>query len=228
MTSAYDTIFKRRAVREYNDIVLDDSTLKDIERFISDIKQMGGQEARFEIVTDDEVKGASPYYVLAFCQDNDSAYANVGYVLQKLDLYLQGKGLGSIFLRKKPKKKASDFCVLMSFGNSDVPFRNGEKDFNRLPIMEISNVDNAVARAARLAPSAANSQPWKLTFADNKVNIKYHGRGMMKLFLKKLNMVDIGVATRHVEEALLKEGKTVNSITPIPSSDGLEIEVKFS
>ena len=229
MTAEYETIFYRRSVRKYRDEVLDDNTLNEIEKYISDIKQMGCHYARLEIVTDKEVRGSAPYYILAFSQENDSAYANVGYVLQKVDLYLQGRGLGSLYLGvKKPKKKADDFCILMAFGNTDVPIRNGEHEFNRLPVKEISNVDNAVARAARFAPSANNSQPWRLTFGDGEVNIRYQGRGLTKLFLRKLNMIDMGIVTRHVEEALINEGKNVDSITPMPLDDGFEIEVKFS
>ena len=226
----YDAIFLRRSVRKYNKTSLSDDFLKELQTHIDDTKQMDGQNARFEIVTDAEVKGSAPYYILAFCEEGDSAYANIGYVLQKADLFIQSKGLGSLYLGiKKPKVKSDDFCILLAFGKSDVPFRKGEEDFKRLSIAEMSSSDNSVARAARLAPSAQNSQPWELTFSENKVTIDYFGRGMLKkVFRKKLSIIDMGIVTRHVEEALLKEGRRISSISSKTTGKDFTIDVSFS
>ena len=226
----YETIFIRRSARKYNKTELNDDILKEVDDLLKGTKQMDGQNARFEIVSDSEVKGPASNYILAFSEDNDSAYANVGYILQKADLFVQSKGLGSLYLgMKKPKMKNDDFCILLVFGESDVPFRKGEEDFKRLPIEEISSSDNIVARAARLAPSAQNYQPWKLIFGENRVIIDYVGRGLLKgVFRKKLSMIDMGIVTRHIEETLIEEGKTVTSITSKTTDRDFRIEVLFS
>ena len=226
----YDTIFVRRSARKYDKKPLDEGVLKDIREFIGNTKQLDGQNARFEVVSDKEVKGSAPHYVLAFCESNDAAYVNVGYVLQNVDLYIQSMGLGSLYLgMKKPEKKAEDFCILLAFGGSEVPFRKGEGDFDRLPVNEISNADNAIIKAARLAPSARNSQPWKFTFEDNKIMIRYFGRGLLKSIMRKrFSMIDLGIVTRHVETALLDEGKTNTSITLRSAGDGFEIEINYN
>jgi hypothetical protein len=191
-----------------------------------------GQSARFEIVSADKVHGGThaPHYILAYCNDSDSAYANVGYVLQNVDLYLQSIGLGSIWLgMAKPNEAERDYCILLAFGKTDVPMRKAEGEFERLLLSEISDQDNPAARAARLAPSAMNSQPWKLHFESGKVVIRYFGRGLMKLILgKKLSKIDLGIVTRHVETALRHEGKTNLSITPKTSGKTFEIEIAYT
>ena len=53
-------------------------------------------------------------------------------------------------------EKREDYRYLLAFGKIDVPFRAREQDFKRKSVLEISNEDNAVARTARLASSAAN------------------------------------------------------------------------
>ncbi|MHB9295727.1 hypothetical protein PilKf_01475 [Pillotina sp. SPG140] len=227
----YDAIFIRRSVRKFNNSPLDAAAIKSIEKFIEDTPPLTGQSARFEIVSADKVHGgaAAPHYIIAYCNESDSAYANVGYVLQNVDLYLQSIGLGSVWLgMAKPNEPERDYCILLAFGKTDVPIRKAEEEFKRLPMSEISDQDNSVAKAVQLAPSAVNSQPWKLHFESGKVVIRYFGRGLMKLMLrKKLNKIDLGISARHVETALLHEGKTILSITPKTSGKTFEIEIAY-
>ena len=226
----YETIFKRRAVRKYDMTSLDEKVLNDICEFITGTKQIPGQNARFEIVSSDKVKGAAaPHYILSFCMPGDAAYANVGYVLEKADLYIQSQGLGSLWLGMgNPKEKEDDFCIMLAFGKSDVPLRASEQEFNRLPLNEISNSDNKAAQTARLAPSACNSQPWKLFFENGRVTVRYFGRGLMKKILKaKMNKIDMGIMTRHIVTALENEGKGIKSITPKTSGKDFEIEIIY-
>ena len=228
-----DTMFTRRSVRKYDKEPLETSVLDDISGYLDKLEsegQMVGHKAGFEIVGTDKVRGPAPHYILAYCEKIDPSYVNVGYVLQKMDLYIQSKGLGSLYLGVKNPRNASDgFCIMLAFGRTDVLSRNGEEDFSRLPIDEISNSDNSVAKCARVAPSARNSQPWKLTFEENEVKIDYFGRGMLKgIFRKKLSMIDLGIVTRHVELGLLKEGRNITSIEPAPEPDnGFSVTLRF-
>jgi nitroreductase len=225
----YEAIFIRRSAKKYDMTPLDNQVLEDIKQYVAATKQLDGQNARFEIVSAHAVRNASvPHYILAYCNGTGAAYANVGYVLQKADLYIQSIGLGSWWIgMQKPKEKRDDFCILLGFGKTSVEPRKGEQDFSRLPINEISNADNTIAKAARLAPSAVNSQPWKLYFEYGKVTIKYISRGMMGMILKKMNKIDVGIVARHVETALLHEGKKIISITPKEAEKSLEIEIAY-
>ena len=226
----YETIFVRRSVRAYDMTALDERQLAEIQAFIDVAEQLMGQSARLEIVAADQVKNdIAPHYILAHCAENDSAYMNVGYMLQKMDLYLQSIGYGSLWLgMAKPNAPAADFCIMLAFGKTDMPPRQDIKEFKRLPIGEISNADNAIAEAARLAPSAMNSQPWQLDFSAGKVTARYLGRGLSKLVLKKkMSKIDLGIVTRHIELALLEEGKSLLSVTPIADEKAFAMEVVY-
>ena len=226
----YETIFKRRSVRQYEMTALEDNELAEIQTLIDTIEQISGQQTRLEIVTADKVKNdIAPYYVLARCTADTLAYINAGYVLQSVDLYLQSNGYGSLWLgTAKPNESDDDFCIMLAFGKTNVPLRSGVQEFKRLSIDEISNSDNVIAQAARLAPSAMNSQPWKLDFSDGKVTIRYYGRGVSKLILKhKLSKIDLGIVTKHIETALLFEGKYIREITPKTNGKGFEIDVIY-
>jgi hypothetical protein len=226
--SLYEAIFTRRSVRSYTAEPLDTEVLATVEKLLEETEQIPGQHARFEIVTAEAISGTkAPYAVLAFCEDSDAAFANVGYVLHKADLHLQSIGIGSGWTgMAKPKAKLDGFCIALAFGNTDAPERSGEADFKRLPLEEISDADNTVAQAARLAPSAINSQPWKLHFEEGKVVVRYFGRGLTKRMLKKTNKIDVGIIARQIQVALEHEGKTVSSITA--HSDGKNFEIGLS
>lgn len=224
----YETIYARRQVRKFNNTQLEKQTLEDILKCVSESEQLAGQHASFEIASAEDVSGGSaPYYLLSYCDDSSAAYANVGYVLQKADLYIQSIGLGSgWFMGPKPINSSEDFCIALAFGNTDISIRKGLDEFKRLPLEKISAIDNTVARAVRLAPSAMNSQPWKLEFEDEKVVVKDFGRGVMRVVLRnKLNKIDIGIAARHVALALTQEGKKVTSIVPRTMGKEFAVEI---
>ena len=226
----YETIFARRSVRSYDMMALDSAELTEIQAFIRATKQLEGQCTRLEIVTADRVKNdIAPHYIFAYCATDDRAYMNVGYVLQNVDLYLQGSGYGSLWLGTvKPNEPDDDFCIMLAFGKTNMPLRSDTREFKRLPIGDISNIDNSIAQAARLAPSAMNSQPWKIDFVGGKVTIRYFGRGIAKRILKnKLSKIDLGIVTRHVEVALLNEGRVVQTIGPLIDKKGLAIEIVY-
>ena len=227
----HDTIFSRRAVRKYDMAPLDASVIADIQSFIDSMTQIDGQRAKFEIVEADKVNNSiAPHYILAYCENSDSACANVGFCLQAADLYIQSIGLGSLWLgMAKPNSNDADYCIMLAFGASDVPFRKNESEYERVPLSKISSEDNGISRAVRLAPSAINTQPWKLEFEPGKVIVEYFGRGIMKLIVKKkLAKIDVGIATRHAVAALEHEGKTVQSVRPAADRKVFGIEVVYS
>lgn len=229
--SLYNTIFTRRAVRNYDRTSLDENTLNDIYTFLQNIRQLPGQQADFEILPGHEVKNSiAPHYLIAYCESNSSAHANVGFFFQHADLYLQSIGLGSLWVgATEPKNPKENYCIAIAFGKTDVPARTSVADFSRLPMKDISNEDNSIAAAARLAPSAANFQPWKFQFGEDKVEIKYFGRGPFKALpkLKLMNKLDVGIAAYHMVLAIKHEGKDIISVVPISQGKEFKIEITY-
>jgi hypothetical protein len=226
----YDTIFKRRSVYKYKKTPLGEDVLAKIRDHIDGVEQLRGHSARFEIVTGKEVKGKAPYYIIAYFEEGTEALINIGYCLQSVDLYIQSLGLGSLWVDGGiPLNGDNDDCYIwMAFGNSKVKFHKGENDFKRLNMKDISNENNAVMRAARLAPSSDNSQPWYFTFGIGSVVITYRERNMINTKLKRmLNKVDLGIVLRHTELAFARYGEKVKDIAIINDENNLEIRVSY-
>ena len=231
MTTLYETIFIRRQVRKYANIPLGDGIPESIERCAVQAEQLAGQHGTFKIVPAVEVSvnhGAS-HFLLGYCDDTFAAYANVGFVLQKADLYAQSIGLGSgWFMDIKPISNAERFCIALAIGKTEIPIRKGETDFKRKPLAAICDKDSLTAQAVRLAPSSMNSQPWKLEQTPGMAVIRDAGHGISRLILKnKLNKIDIGIATRHAVLALEHQGKEIEAIIPKTENDSFSIEILY-
>lgn len=228
----YETIYQRRQIRKFSETRLDQQTLNLIREFLEQTECLSGQQGRFEIVPADRVNGnqGAPYYILSYCESNAAAYANVGYMLQKADLYIQSLGLGSgWFMSAKPKDGSTDFCIALAFGKTDIPLRKSISEFKRCAVTEISSQKNAVAEAVRLAPSSLNSQPWKLRFEQGKLTIEDAGHGIKRVILKnKLNKIDVGIAARHAVLALEQDGKTIVGAVPKETNKKFEIEISYT
>lgn len=227
----FETIFTRRSVRKYDKTPLGGETLQKIKDFLAEQKQLGGTNGRFEFVDADAVTdGKAPHYILAYAPKKTAEYVNIGYTLQAVDLFIQSKGLGSVWLgmpSPKDKEAKENYCIMLGFGKTDVPQRESQKDFSRLPLSDISNEPNPLAEAARLAPSAVNQQPWQLVFRDGGVTISYKGRGLLKGLLREKAKIDLGICARHITVAAEKEGKQTKSVTPKDDGKNISVEILF-
>lgn len=228
----YETIFARRQVRDYLDLPVPKNSLNQILACASKAEQLAGQRADFKLFPASGVSADqdASHYLLAYCNSSPSAYANVGFVLQKVDLFVQSMELGcSWSMSVKPKRESARFCIALAIGNTDIPMRKGPDEFDRIDAVEISRHDNPITQAVRLAPSSLNSQPWKLDFQPGKVIIHDAGRGAKRIILKnKLNKIDAGIAARHAVVALEHEGCKILSVTPIEDEKEFYIEISYS
>ncbi|MDR1734926.1 MAG: hypothetical protein LBR73_08625 [Oscillospiraceae bacterium] len=228
--SAYETIFTRRSVRQYDPTPLSAEELALVQTAIDAAEQLPGQKAAFEIVDSTALKGcAAPHAILAYADDSDIALSNVGYTLQAVDLHLQEHGFGTLWMgMAKPLNPKENYQILLAFGKTGVPMRNGLADTKRKGISVISNADNAVARAVQIAPSAMNAQPWALTFSAGQVLVKSVPSGVAKLLAPKMQKIDHGIALRHAVLALTEEGKRITSLNPQGSGKGFAVAVHYA
>lgn len=226
----YETMFTRRSVRKYDPTPLDSKILDDMLAYVKGVQQLEGQHAEFRILPQSEIQdNRAPHYIIASCEESDAAYANVGFVLEQADLYLQSIGLGSLWIGNQlPNEPQHGDCIMMAFGRTNVPLRQDTEAYKRLPLKEISDTDNCVIQAVRLAPSAANFQPWKVECTENEIILHYFGRGPFKAILrKKHNMIDLGIAARFAVTALEHSGISIDEIVPETHGRQFKLPIKY-
>jgi len=218
----YSMIFKRKSVKRYDLTPLDDNTLAQISNELNNLKPLYDDiKTEVKILSLDEVevkkkKKQAPHYLAVFSDPKDNYLANVGFMLQRMDLFLSGNDIGSCWQgSSQPKEealKSSDleFVIVMSFGKPKYPdsmHRRSVSEFKRKSLPEISTVKNAdeLLEAARLAPSSGNTQPWFFT-GDKSLIHTYTSKAYPKKdypheIIKRYNTISMGIAIYHITVA---------------------------
>ena len=114
-----------------------------------------------------------------------------------MDLYLQTLGLGVCWLgmgKLNPKTttevEGMKFVIMLAFGHpKGDQLRQNLKGFKRKDMEKITDKADPRLEAARLAPSAVNSQPWYFTHDGNTLHVYCSKKG---------SRLDAGIALAHL------------------------------
>lgn len=222
-TEFYDIISKRKSVRKYSMAPLDANILQQIQRFGEEIKGVDSTiRVKFSYFRYEEVKGLmavkAPHYVGIYSEEKVNWLLNAGYMQQQMDLYLSANGFGSCWLgMAKPTvalPEAVDglkFVIMLAFGSPEEEVhRSNKEEFKRKKIEEISNASGyeEILEAARLAPSATNSQNWFFIGRGEELLVCRKHTGILKEpIFARLNTIDAGIALCHLVISLEHHGR---------------------
>ena len=181
----YPIILKRKSIRNYDLNPLEKNKLKEISEEIDNLIPLCiNIKTEIKIISPEDVKQRfmkkAPHYLALFSDTSEGYLTNVGFMLQQMDLFFSINGIGSCWqgipITHAEILNSSNlkFIILMAFGKPlDPLYRDNVEEFNRKSIEKISKVnwaDNLV-EAARLAPSATNSQPWFFTGNNTTIHV---------------------------------------------------------
>ena len=166
----------------------------------------------------------SPHYLIGVSEEKKGYLENIGYMVEEAVLNLTKREIGSCWLGSGIEhdllKDIFEFngntVILVAFGNSvlekdnlrDDPQSASRKDLEDLVINKSKNIPKEVRKildAARMAPSALNSQPWRFFYESDVIHIYLEKKGVFKKMvrkigdLEKLNHIDVGIALKHLE-----------------------------
>ncbi len=215
-TNFYEAIFKRKSVRNYTQEFLEAETLTEIQDFANSVKRLFPEiKTEIRYVNRDEIKLIlpikAPHYLMFYSEKTEGYLMNAGYMLQQIDLFLSMNRIGSCYLgMAQPTQVAKDqsnldFVMVLAFGNPlETVHRLNLEAFKRKSLGEIAHNINEekfqkIVEAARVAPSASNSQPWFLTYDAGTIHIYRNKPNFIKAFLyERMNQVDIGIVLYHI------------------------------
>ena len=226
-TNLYETIFKRKSVRKYDLTPLDERTLAEIIAHISALKPIYDNiKIEMKIVSQKDVKGLlsakAPHYIAVFSEAKDGYLANVGFILQQMDLFLSSNGVGSGWqgIPKPTKEILSssklEFVILLAFGKpKELLHRESVSEFKRKSLGKITNIKGAdeLLEPARLAPSAMNKQPWFFTGDASTIHVYRAKSSFITAFMfEKMSKISMGIAICHLWIAAKHFGRDVEFI----------------
>ena len=117
----------------------------------------------------------------------------MGYLLEPMDLFLASLDIGACWygLAKANESQCAglDYVIMLAFGKSlPTDFRKDVSKCNRKDkeIIWRGEFDADVVDAVRLAPSACNTQLWRVTSVDNC--IKIYRNTLIKSFILKCQL----------------------------------------
>ena len=223
----YETIFKRKSIRQYDLTPLDEHTLAEIMAHTRALKPLfDGIEIEMKLLSRKDVKGLflakAPHYLAVFSEPKDGYLTNAGFMLQQMDLFFSVNGIGSCWQgMPKPTKEILsrsklEFVILMAFGGpKEKLHRESVSEFKRKPLGEITDIKGAdqLLEPARLAPSAMNRQQWFFTGDASAIHVYRAKPSFLTAFMfDRMSKISVGIAICHVWIAAKHFGKQVEFI----------------
>jgi len=201
-----EIIRKRKSIRKYDMDPLDAATLEMVQAQIAKVIPLH-PDIRYSIEITNKTKGffnvKAPHYLVFGSEDKEGAYENIGFIGQQLDLFLSESGLGACWLgASKPEEKmesALPYVIAISFGKPAEPLHRELSAFKRKTLAEISEGSDQRLEAARLAPSAMNSQNWFFAADNGKIHCyRKKSNPLLRFMLTNMNRIDMGIALYHI------------------------------
>jgi hypothetical protein len=221
----YEAIFRRKSVRKYDMTPLSTTIIAELQKFASSVKSLDEKiKYEFSYLSTNDVKNLlplkAPHYICLYSEKKGNYLMNAGFLLQQIGLYLSANDLGSCWLgMAKPSKQVTklknglEFVIMLAFGNSNEPVhRTNTSEFNRNSLSSISKIVGAdeLLEPVRIAPSAANTQPWFFSGNADEITVSREKLNLIKAPLYgKMNQIDIGIALTHLWLSLDHQGKSV-------------------
>jgi len=221
--SLYAPIFTRKSIRKYAETPLSPAQLGAIKAEIANAAPLlPGEKYKLELG-----EAREGWRVYGFCENTPLSNANLGYMLQQLDLALHNQGLGRLWFgmgRSTGGVKAPaglSYAMCLKVGVPAEPIARTEASaFNRKPIAEVIGNEclYELFEPVRLAPSARNMQSWHFTEGDGKIHVwRKQPGGMLKLLIDRMNWIDMGIALCHAVLALEHAGKAFKVAVDSPA-----------
>ena len=206
----YDMIFKRKSFHLFRNIGnehLTEEELKDIEKQFSKLKPLNEDiKVKIKIIKKESILRGQEYCILFYSEKKDNYLQNIGYLGEQLDLYLVSKNIGTLWFGiGRPDEKVLDgldYVIMIAIAkvDSEDKFRKDMYKSKRKELSEIWNGDNYldIANIVRFAPSACNTQPWKVESSENEIKVyRYRKEGKRGIMPKDMviyyNQIDIGI-----------------------------------
>ena len=214
----YEAIYNRKSVRKYTSERIPEAVLEKIKAFAGKAAALNDQ-LRVEVQIIDctrkkpDLKGLwkveAPYYLLFYSEQGKGYERNAGYMMEQLELYMAAKGIGSCYLGGSrmgvPLMDGMRRVMVVAFGYPEGKLYRDSPLAKRLPLSELcvfkeeaGEQIKTVLKAARLAPSAMNTQPWRFIVYSNRIYIFSRKPALSVKMLDGMREISMGIMMSHI------------------------------
>jgi hypothetical protein len=237
----YDAIAMRKSIRKYDPKPLSDEVLSNVMNYIKTLNPLFPEiKTEISIVSPDAVKGIiqvkAPHYIVAFSESKEGNFANIGFMLQQLDLFFSSNGIGCCWqgwpkpTRELRTDKNLDFMIALAFGApKESLHRKSAQEFKRKSLDEITDSDkfNELLESARLAPYGS-SESWFFTSEDNVIHAFCATGRIMKLnMIENMNKINLGIALCHLWAAAKHFGRPFEAVVVMEAQEHAPVGYRY-
>jgi hypothetical protein len=208
-------IFKRKSFRRFNDtLTLSEEELQDINEKIKRLNPLVNEiEVKYKIVPREKTTSKrGEYCLLIYSEEKEHYLLNIGYMFEQLDLYLASKNIGVCWYGmgkvNEHQYKNLKYVIMMALGKGvESEFRKDYKKSKRKETRDIWKGDLSleIADIVKYAPSACNTQPWRVICENNILKI-YRTTEVKSIMPKEkapfYNSIDMGIFLYFLELTL--------------------------
>ena len=215
----YEAIYNRRSVRKFFMEPVDEDLLCKIKKYMETLVPLNSDSrVEFEILDQLEKKERSkglfkteaPYYLLVYCEDNADGYRNAGFLAEQIVLYLTTKHLGSCYLGGtkigEQEKNGLKQVLVIAFGRADGSLYRDAEEARRMPMSVLCTYKDEpgenmkrILKAARMAPSSMNTQPWRFIVYSDRIYVFAKKEALQKLkMFEVMRDFNMGIVLSHI------------------------------
>ncbi|MCB2291820.1 nitroreductase family protein [Clostridium sp. CS001] len=249
-----EAINSRKSVRNYKTESLTSGDLQKVKTIIHEAKPLHPDIPMevFLIENGEKIRNTSkgivgkytqvkaPHYLAFTSETTEGHLENIGFIGEEIVLKLTELGIGTCWVGAAIKEEEfnnivnvqgnQSYIILVAFGYPEAsvqPVKNRKRlDKSKVISGTYENQYDPIVQAFIAAPSAVNSQPWKLIIEKNKFDLYLENRSFLtKKLLKEMNHIDIGIGLSHLYHSAIELGFAVelNQASHLQVPDALYI-----
>lgn len=217
----YEAIFKRKSFhlfREKEPFTEEDK--RKLLAFLPTVRPLN-ENIRIEITlvpaTETTCRCGASYCLLFYSEKNAQTLQNIGYIGEQIDLFCAKEAIGTVWFGlgkvKETVKDGLDFIIMMALDKvREDAFRKDLFKARRKSLEETWQGETLpVGEIARFAPSACNSQPWRVKNDGGKLSVyRYHKNSRIGIMSPEkanyFNRIDMGIYLYFLEICLKNDG----------------------
>lgn len=207
----------------HNNIPMEAFLIEDGKKIIDTFKGLVGKYT----------KVTAPHYIAFTSETKEGHLENIGFIGEEIVLKLTELGLGTCWVGAAIKEDQfktivkvqpnQSYIILVAFGypvEELKPVANRKRlDKSKVVSGTYKKEHETVIQSFIDAPSAVNSQPWKLLINQNKFDLYLENRNFLtKKLLKDMNHIDMGIGINHIYNSATELGFNVE-LTQVSHSE---------
>ncbi|SHH69610.1 nitroreductase family protein [Clostridium grantii] len=236
-----DRVNTRKSVRKYKEGSIEQEDLKKIDSIIDEVKPLdesisfkaklvnyNQMKETFKGIKNMYFKVKAPHYIILTSEIKDGYKENIGFVGEQIVLQLTNLGVGSCWLGSPIDENIlrniiemddnQRYIIMIALGypleKLSVVEQRKRISMKELMLEEKNTEHEFIFKALLSAPSAVNSQPWRINFIDNRIDFYKKNNFITNKLLGKYGELDMGIGLSHIYFASKEFGyspKIINS-----------------